>query len=67
MEKDWVIVFETPEVYLADTARAILAANGIEAVVMNKKDRVYNIGTVEVYVNRDDVIRGKKIISELEN
>ena len=66
MEKDWVRIYETPEEHIAELARAHLVNNGIEAVVMNKKDRTYQLGYVEIYVLRDNVIRGKKILEELE-
>jgi hypothetical protein len=43
----------------------ILKESDIEAIVLNKQDSFYvTIGEIELLVNRDEVIRAKKIISE---
>jgi len=48
-----------------EIARQQLEDHGIEAVVINKKDRTYLIGELELYVNRDRVIEAKSVIKEL--
>ncbi len=66
MEKDWVIAYESKQEYLADIARAVLSDNDIESVIINKKDSIYNsFGDIEVYVNRDNLIRAKQILQKL--
>ena len=66
MEKDWVIAYESKQEYLAEIARTVLSDNNIEAVVINKKDSTYNsFGDIEVYVNRDNLIRAKQILQKL--
>ena len=66
MEKDWVIAYESRQEYLADIARTVLSDNDIESVIINKKDSVYNsFGDIEVYVNRDNLIRAKQILQKL--
>lgn len=66
MEKDWVIAYESKQEYLAEIARNVLSDNNIEAVVINKKDSTYNsFGDIEVYVNRDNLIRAKQILQKL--
>ena len=66
MEKDWVIAYESKEEYLADIARTILSDNDIESVIINKKDSIYNsFGDIEIYVNRDNLIRAKQILQKL--
>lgn len=65
MEKNWVKIFETPEDLNMEIARQQLEDHGIEAVVINKKDRTYLIGELELYVNRDRVIEAKSVIKEL--
>jgi hypothetical protein len=43
----------------------ILRENDIEAIVLNKQDSFYvTIGEIELMVNRNEVLRAKKIISE---
>lgn len=66
MEKDWVIAYESKQEYLADIARTVLSDNDIESVIINKKDSLYNsFGDIEVYVNRDNLIRAKQILQKL--
>jgi len=65
VEKNWVKIFETPEDLNMEIARQQLEDHGIEAVVINKKDRTYLIGELELYVNRDRVIEAKSVIKEL--
>ena len=66
MEKDWVIAYESKQEYLAEIARAVLSDNDIESVIINKKDSIYNsFGDIEVYVNRDNLIRAKQILQKL--
>jgi hypothetical protein len=64
VEKDWVKIFETPDELNVEIARQVLEDNGIEAVVFNKKDRAYLFGEMELYVNRDSVIKAKVIIKD---
>ena len=66
MEKDWVIAYETKQEYLAEIARTVLFDNDIESVIINKKDSIYNtIGDIEIYVNRDNLIKAKQILQKL--
>ncbi len=66
MEKDWVIAYDTKQEYLAEIARSVLFDNDIESVIINKKDSIYNLfGDVEIYVNRDNLIRAKQILQKL--
>lgn len=66
MEKDWVRAYETKQEYLAEIARSVLFDNDIESVIINKKDSIYNtLGDIEIYVNRDNLIRAKQILQKL--
>jgi len=64
MEKDWVQVASYSMVALAELKKAVLESVGIPAIVINKSDSSYLFGDLELYVNRDDVIRAKKILDE---
>lgn len=58
------LVFSTSEIYLAEIIKMKLEGEGIYVVVINKRDTSYNnFGQVELYVNRDDVIRAKYLIN----
>ncbi len=68
MEKDWVKIFSSDQPYQAELARQVLEENGIQAVVMNKKDSSYLMfGETELYVSQDDVIKAKQLIKTLEH
>jgi hypothetical protein len=66
MEKNWVCIYSTNVMYSAEIAKDILIGNNIDAVIINKKDSNYMFGALEVYVERDDVIRGKLLLKHLE-
>ncbi len=68
MEKGWEKIFSTAQPYQAEVAKQILEENGIQAVVINKKDSSYlAFGEAEVYVKQEDVIRAKQYIKNLEH
>jgi hypothetical protein len=64
MEKEWVKIFETPEELQIEMARQALEEKDIDSVIINKKDRVYRIGEIELYVHRDNVIRAKQTLKD---
>ena len=67
MEKEWVKIFSTSQSYQAELARQVLEENDIQSVIMNKKDSSYLLfGEIELYVNRDEVIKAKQLIKTLE-
>lgn len=67
MERDWVKVFSTDQSYKAEIAKSLLEDDGIQAVVINKKDTLYkSFGEVELYVKRDYVLQAKKLLSKSE-
>jgi hypothetical protein len=59
-----VHIFSSDRPYKAELARQMLADHNIRAFLVNKQDSAYKFGVVELYVNRDDVIRAKKLIQE---
>ena len=65
MEKDWVRIFESPDELKVEIARQMLEEHQIDSAIINKRDRVYLIGDVELYVNRDMVIKAKSVIKDL--
>lgn len=62
---NWSKIYETKKPYRAEMVKDILKQNGIEAIVLNKKDTAYDIfGQLEVHVNADKVIKALKIIED---
>lgn len=63
MEKDWVKVFTTSDVFKANLVKDLLDNNDIPAVVLNKKETLtVIIGEAEVYVKREDTVKAVNLI-----
>ena len=61
-----VHILSLSQPYKAEMARQMLADHNIQSFLVNKQDSAYKFGVVELYVNRDNVIRAKKLIQEFE-
>jgi len=63
MEKDWQLLYSTNIIHEAELIKNLLEHNDIDSIIMNKKDSFYvSVGDVEVYVQRDDLIKAKFVI-----
>jgi hypothetical protein len=61
--ENWIKVFETEAQVRAEIVKGVLEEHGIQAVVLNKKETVYQIfGTYHVLVQRDDSISAATIV-----
>jgi hypothetical protein len=68
MEKNWVSIYSTNQIHIAEIAKQVLATNGISSIIINRKDSSYkSFGEIELYVNRDFVIRAKSLIKEIKS
>ena len=45
---DWVVIFETGQLYRAELVKSLLNDNNVEAVILNQKDSSFKIGAIEV-------------------
>ena len=61
-----VQIFSSGQPYRAELAKQMLADHNIQSFLVNKQDSAYKIGVITLYVNRDNVIRAKKLIQEFE-
>jgi len=66
MESNLVQIFSSDKPYKAELARQMLTDHNIQSFLVNKQDSAYKFGVVELYVNRDDVIRAKKLTQEFD-
>lgn len=66
MNKDWIKIYSTGVAYKAEILKGLLIENNIDAVIINKKDSSYGFGELELYVNADDVVKAKHIITTLD-
>ena len=60
----WQTVYQSGILHQAEIVRAVLEEQDIQAVVVNKKDSSYHLGTIEVKVKPDHVIKAIKIIQD---
>jgi len=68
MEKDWKLVYFTGDDYRGTIAKELLEENGINAVVINRKDSSYtSFGDIEVYVSNEDEEQANKILEHLKS
>lgn len=61
---NWVKVYKNENLYRAEIVKAVLEDNGLQAVLVDKKDRIYHLGYYEVHVGADDVLKAIKIITD---
>jgi len=62
MDQNWVKIYSTTVTYRAELLKGMLQENGIEAVLINKKDSAYLFGEVDLYVQGDQVIKAQHLI-----
>lgn len=68
MEDNWVVIYTTDKIWQAEIAKQVLIDNGIDAVVINKKDSSYvAFGEYEVYVAHENVDKSKVLIKDIES
>lgn len=61
MEKDWVKIYTSSDLFKSEMVRQILVDHQIIAVLMNKQNP-YRIGEVEIYIHQDDFQEALEII-----
>lgn len=66
MDSNWAVAYSTDKPWQAEIVRQVLADNGIEAVVLNKKDSSYLFGEAEVYVDICNLERAKEFTKNIE-
>ncbi len=66
MEKNWICVYSTNTAYRAEIAKDVLTENEIDAVIINKQDSNYMFGLLEVYVERDNAIKAKHLLRDID-
>jgi hypothetical protein len=64
MEKEWVKIFQAPQELQVELARQALESVEIPSVTINKRDRTYGFGDIELYVHRDNAILAKLTLKD---
>lgn len=66
MESEWVVIEKYSDAFLCQIAVDLLMDSGIEAVSLDKREKIYRTdGAIELYVHRDNVIAAKEIIKDI--
>ncbi|MDZ4204847.1 MAG: DUF2007 domain-containing protein [Bacteroidales bacterium] len=66
LEKQWILVFSSGDLFKAELLKGLLSEHGIESVVVNKKDSAYLIGDVELFVTVENAFEANQIIKASE-
>lgn len=60
----WSKVYATGKFHEAEIVKAVLEKNGIQSVILNKKDSSYHFGYFEIHVKQGSTIKAIKIIQD---
>lgn len=69
MSTEWVKVFSSSDLFLAEIIKSMLEDEGIKSVLINKKDSMHlhlTIGEAEVFVDDSKIIKARHLISKFE-
>ncbi len=64
--KDWTKILSFDSLYEADIRNQLLQNSGIESVVINTKDSLFLIGSVDLYVNKADEKKALFVIEQFQ-
>jgi len=65
MEKDWVKLATLNNLQKAEILRTLLESEGIETVVLNKKDSAYAVfGELEIYCHAENALKALEILEK---
>lgn len=64
MDDNWNMIFSSSFDPKVELLKALLRDEGIESVIVNKKDSAYLFGELELYVQSDHAVRAKRIINK---
>ena len=64
MLENWEKILQDSNTQRVEIIRMYLESQGIDAVVLNKKDSSYHIGVAELYVPNDSAEQAKTILND---
>lgn len=63
MGEDWVKLLDSSDRFQVEVILQMLKSHDLRAVKLDKQDSAYlSIGSIEIYVHRDDIIKAKFLI-----
>ena len=67
MDSNWIKIYSTTQQHLVEIAKGVLKENGIESVILNKKDSAYTmIGEIELYANPEQALEAMSILKSFD-
>lgn len=64
---NWITVFETDQLFLAEMVKGILCENNIDAVLLSHKDSSYPmLGSIKIMVDSNEREKADEIIKTIE-
>ena len=69
MPNNWVKIYSSSKLHVAELVRAVLDDHGIKTAEINKTDSMHTHltnGAIEIYVDPDDAMKAKHLISKHE-
>lgn len=67
MEKDWVKIYYTNQLFRAEIIKGMLEENGINVVLINRQDSSYLValpGMVELFVHNSQEHEARQLLAE---
>ena len=64
-KSEWKKIYATGVLFDAEFIKSKLIDEGIECKTLNKKDSAYLFGEIELYVQAENVVRAKHIITNM--
>lgn len=64
MDDNWQKIYSSSFEHKLEIVKAVLEDEGINSVIVNKKDSAYLFGELELYVQNDHVMRARRIINK---
>jgi len=66
----WTLIYSSNQAHLIEIVKSILEENSIEFTIVDKMDSSYGVvvgSVIEIYIQNEDFVRTKKIITDFEN
>lgn len=65
MDKNWIKIFGDNLEHSVMLVKLKLEENGIQSIVINKKDSSYNaFGEVELYIRKENTVKARHLIKD---
>jgi len=66
MKEQNTSVYTTDQIHQSEIIRSLLQQNDIEPFILNKRDSMYPVGYIEVFVSEEDAKKAREIIEAAE-